>query len=74
MLLDGAVLLTSRHRYTAFAVLPKEQRPTQRVTLAVARGFQKERLVMERLDIMASGECLCPQLPETPGEKRLEKA
>lgn len=41
---DGAVLLTARHRYTAFAVLPYEQRPQRRVTLAVARGFQNERL------------------------------
>lgn len=68
VMLDGAVLLTARHRYTAFAQLPVGCRPDQRITLVVARGLPNNQIIMERLDITPEGECMCPQLPETPGE------
>ena len=45
---DGAVLLKTRHRYTAWTRLPPSMRPDQRITLALARGFATERLTMER--------------------------
>ncbi|CAK9085621.1 unnamed protein product [Durusdinium trenchii] len=67
VLLDGAVLLKAAHRYTAWARLPVGCRPEVRVTLVVARGFPKQQLAMERLDIFPNGECLCPQLPEDLG-------
>eukprot|EP00931_Biecheleriopsis_adriatica_P115086 TRINITY_DN90921_c0_g1_i1.p1 TRINITY_DN90921_c0_g1~~TRINITY_DN90921_c0_g1_i1.p1 ORF type:complete len:1336 (+),score=212.36 TRINITY_DN90921_c0_g1_i1:33-4010(+) len=67
VLLDGAVLLSARHRYTAFARLPPDCRPDQRVTLLVARGLPCSRLELERLDVTPEGECLCPQLPEEAG-------
>eukprot|EP00435_Cladocopium_sp_Y103_P062926 s868_g24.t1 len=58
-LLDGAVLLTARHRYTAFAQLPVGCRPDQRITLVVARGLPNNQIIMERLDITPEGECMC---------------
>ena len=45
---DGAVLLTARHRYTAFAQLPVGCRPDQRITLVVARGLPNNQIIMER--------------------------
>ena len=45
---DGAVLLTARHRYTAFAQLPVGCRPDQRITLVVARGLPNSQIIMER--------------------------
>ena len=45
---DGAVLLTARHRYTAFAQLPAGCRPDQRITLVVARGLPNNQIIMER--------------------------
>jgi len=65
--LEGAVVLTARHRYAAFAKLEPDCRPSQSVTLLVARGLPNGRIEPERLDVTADGECLCPQLPEELG-------
>eukprot|EP00927_Polykrikos_kofoidii_P077261 TRINITY_DN74219_c0_g1_i1.p1 TRINITY_DN74219_c0_g1~~TRINITY_DN74219_c0_g1_i1.p1 ORF type:complete len:1476 (-),score=281.90 TRINITY_DN74219_c0_g1_i1:36-4415(-) len=67
VVLDGAIILTTRHRYTAFASLPPECWPPQNVTLMVARALPLGRLVPERLDVTTDGKCLCPQLPPEMG-------
>eukprot|EP00928_Gymnodinium_smaydae_P099927 TRINITY_DN966_c3_g1_i1.p1 TRINITY_DN966_c3_g1~~TRINITY_DN966_c3_g1_i1.p1 ORF type:complete len:1532 (-),score=349.65 TRINITY_DN966_c3_g1_i1:31-4626(-) len=71
VLVDGAVLLTTRHRYTAFARLPRDCWPSQAVTLLVARSLPQDRLVPERLDVTTDGELLCPQLPDEMGVEHI---
>lgn len=67
VMLEGAVIVTARHRYTAFAQLPPGCWPTQMVTILVARGLPTGKLALERLDVTEQGECLCPQLPTELG-------
>ena len=52
---DGAVLLTARHRYTAFAQLPTGCRPDHRITLVVSRNLPNGQLAMERCPLGWNG-------------------